>query len=92
VKILGAGAGDFVSEIMTTGGAALVQALAGLHHARDCPYAPAGHGRSAAAVICRGRRPGGRGGVWRVERLLTGGMSSAVAARAHGSGEVVRVA
>jgi len=34
----------------------------------------------------------GARGVWRVERLLTGGVSSAVAARAHGSVEVVRVA
>jgi nucleotide-binding universal stress UspA family protein len=31
-------------------------------------------------------------GVWRAERLLTGGVSSAVAARAHCSVEVVRVA
>ena len=30
--------------------------------------------------------------VWRVERLLTGGAPSAVAARAHCSVEVVRVA
>jgi hypothetical protein len=34
------------------GGQALVQTLSGLHHARDCLCALAGHGRPVAAVIC----------------------------------------
>ncbi|HMB28595.1 MAG TPA: hypothetical protein VKS99_10840 [Blastocatellia bacterium] len=92
MKILGAGTSDFVSEIRATGGAALVQALAGLHHARDCPYVPAATGVPPRLSYATAEGRVGARGVWRVERLLTGGMSSTVAARAHGSAEVVRVA
>ena len=51
VKILGGGPGDIVGEIRAPGGQALVQALSGLHHSRDCPRVLAGHGRPVAAII-----------------------------------------
>jgi hypothetical protein len=51
VKILGGGPGYVVGEIRAPSGHALVQALSGLHHARDRPGVLAVHWRSIAAII-----------------------------------------